>query len=69
MSKNKIMEEEVEVVEEKGAVVEVVVKKKGDTNDSVAKENFKAMMETYKKQNPAKYAAKEKQLLAKLNTL
>lgn len=67
MSKNKIMEEE--VVEEKGSVVEVVVKKKGDTNDSIEKENFKAMMETYKKQNPVKYAAKEKQLLAKLNTL
>lgn len=37
--------------------------------DSEAKKKFRALIETYKKQNPVKYAVKESALLAKLETL
>jgi len=62
MSKNKIMEEAPEI--------ESFIKVDGEKISTTdAKEKFKEMMETYKKQNPEKFALKEKSLLVKLNTL
>ncbi len=37
--------------------------------DSAAKAEYRKIIEAYKKQNPKKYAIKEKALLAKLETL
>jgi len=45
----------------KGKDIEVVVSK--------TREDFQAMMDTYEKQNPLKFADKKAALLAKLETL
>jgi hypothetical protein len=52
--------EEVEVVETK---TEVAVE------ESTAKKQFRAYMDSYKLSNPVKYALKEKELLKQLNSL
>ena len=41
----------------------------GDKEESLAKREYRKIIEAYKKQNPKKFAIKEKALLAKLETL
>jgi len=56
-------------VEAKIDIVEVVEEVKVETPDSPAKLAYLDMMIAYKKQNPTKYAGKERAFLARLGTL
>ena len=53
----------------KDEVEEVVTKQESVKELSKAQLEFVAMMESYKKSNPAKYAQKEEGFLKKLNSL
>lgn len=46
-----------------------MAKEKEVVGESEAKKAFRTLIETYKSQNPTKYAEKEAVLLAKLETL
>jgi hypothetical protein len=58
-----------ETVEEPVEETETTVPEEGREEESAAKKAFRALIERYKEQNPAKYAQKEPELLVKLKEL
>lgn len=59
--------EEVSTVETQE--IEQPTERVSESEESIEKKNFRALIELYKKQNPQKYALKEIKLIKQLNTL